>query len=334
MMRRSKLSSELRAAPRENKTYRIDEDRLNLVLSRLPASKIVDLRKSMCRQFIDQIMTEKSSTNSKKLVGRSTASKPVRVLIAALRYGTSIDLCFNPLEGIKIAQAKGFEIRKSRRAMSEDEYTRFITSSVDRDERLSKITPHRIPQTPAYMALYEAGRRREEIVLLEWTSVHLDGDAPTWEFWNTKGIKIAKSSAASNKPERYAIPPRLVPYLRALSALHERRFGREVGPDDRVFLSPKGSPLHGDNLLDDFYEILEAAKIPRLNHRGRSLDLHAARMTVYARGAAKGIPMDQMMKFVGHEDARTALQYYDDPDSLDTQKIAAQLAGMTGSSRP
>jgi hypothetical protein len=50
-------------------------------------------------------------------------------------------------------------------------------------------------------------------------------------------------------------------------------------------------------------------------------------MTVYARGAAAGIPVDQMMTFVGHRDIRTAMRHYRDPNCLDTQRIAARLAG-------
>lgn len=329
LMRSEKLPPELRQTPREYHSYRIDEDRLNMILSRLSVTKVADLRKSTCQSFIDKLMTKKSSTNKEKLVGRTTAGKPVKLLISALRHGASVDLCGNPLEGMEVAEAKGSEIRKSRRAMTAAEYLRFIPASVARDERLCKVIPGRIPQTPAFMALYEAGRRREEIELIEWPSVHLDGDSPTWEFWNTKGSKLAKGSA-SNEPERYAIPPRLVPYLRALKELHERRLDRKVGPGDKVLLSPMGRPLHGDNLRDDFYEILVAADIPRFDHRGRSLDLHAARMTVYARGAAAGIPADQMMTFVGHKDIRTAIGHYRDPDCLDTQRIAAKLAGMTG----
>lgn len=332
LMRRSKLPPDLRNTPREYRSYRIDEDRLNMILSLLPVEMIAKLQKKMCHAFIDKIMTEKSRTNKTKLIGRTTAGKPVRLLIAALRYGASIDLCNNPLDGMEIAEAKGTEIRKSRRAMTAVEYQRFITAAVARDERLSKAIADRIPQTPAYMALYEAGRRREEIELLEWPSVHLDGDSPTWEFWNTKGSKLAKGTA-SNEPERYAIPPKLVPILQSLNSLHERRLDRKVSAGDRVFLSPMGRPLHGDNLRNDFYEILIAADIPRFDHRGRSLDLHAARTTVYARGAAAGIPADQMMTFVGHKDIRTAMRHYRDPDCLDTQRIAAKLAGITTPTR-
>jgi len=327
-MRQSNLPSDARQNPRDNRSYRIDEDRLKMILSRLPVEKVAELRKSMCHAFIDKLMNQRSSTNKKKLLGKTTAGKPVRLLITALRHGASIDLCNNPLEGMEVEDAKGGEIRKSRRAMTNDEYARFIAASVARDERIARLIPDRIPQTPNFMALYEAARRREEIELLQWPSVHLDGESPTWEFWDTKGSKIANGHL-SNEPERYAIPPRLVPYLRALKELHEQRLDRKVGAGDRVFLSPMGRPLHGDNLRDDFYDLLTAADIPRYDHRGRSLDLHAARTTVYARGAAAGIPADQMMTFVGHKDIRTAMRHYRDPDCLDTQRIAAKLAGMT-----
>jgi len=99
-----------------------------------------------------------------------------------------------------------------------------------------------------------------------------------------------------------------------------------VGDGDLVFLSPEGRPLHGENLLGEFYLVLAEAGIPRVDRRGRTLDLHAARTTVYARGAAAGIPVDQMMTFVGHRDIRTAMRHYRDPDATSTQAIAARLA--------
>jgi len=173
------------------------------------------------------------------------------------------------------------------------------------------------------MELYEAGRRREEIASIEWPSVRLEGGSPTWEFHETKGSKL---SATDDGPERYAIPPKLVPCLGALRGLHERRLGRPVGDGDRVFLSPDGRPLIGDNLRRAFYRLLGLAGIPRMDRRGRTLDLHAARTTVYARGAAAGIPVDQMMTFVGHRDIRTAMRHYRDPDATSMQAIAARLA--------
>ena len=175
------------------------------------------------------------------------------------------------------------------------------------------------------MALYEAGRRREEIAALE----HLEGDSPTWEFHETKSSKL---SATDNGPERYAIPPRLLPCLSALRRLHERRLCRPVGDGDRVFLSRRGRLVHGDNLRRGFYRLLQLAGIPRGDHRGRTLDLHAARTTAYARGAAAGIPVDQMMAFVGHRDIRTAMKHYRDPNATNTQAIAAKLAAAAAES--
>jgi len=123
----------------------------------------------------------------------------------------------------------------------------------------------------------------------------MDGRSPrrrraALDFWNTKAQKL--SAAPSSEPESYPIPPAVAEYFMALKGMHERHLGRPVGKGDNTFLSPMGRPLHGDNLRDDFYEILVAADIPRYDHRGRSLDLHAARTTVYARGAEAGIPAD------------------------------------------
>ena len=78
-----------------------------------------------------------------------------------------------------------------------------------------------------------------------------------------------------------------------------------------------------------FHRVLKQETIERLDRRGRSIDLHAARMSVYARGAELGIPTDQMMTFVGHKDIRTAMKHYHDPRATDKRRIAEKLAGMT-----
>jgi len=70
------------------------------------------------------------------------------------------------------------------------------------------------------------------------------------------------------------------------------------------------------------------AEIDRADHRGRTLDLHAARMTVYARGVEAGIPVEEMMTFVGHMDIRTAIRHYRDPNSTNKRRIAEKLAAV------
>jgi integrase len=328
--RRLDLPPQDRQDPRKNMTYRNDEDRLNLIVSSLPVEKVRDLLKGHCHQFVRRMMSEACKNNPLKKRSRSTAVKPVRVLIAALRFAAQRDLCSNPLGGIELGEASGDELRKRRRAMTADEYDRFLKAAVARDLRLARDNPDRVPQAPALLAVYESGRRAREIRLLEWPSVHI-GTSPTWEFHDTKGMKIGK--ARQDQPERYAIPPRVVPYLHALKGLHQRMLGRQVGRGDRVFLSPEGLPLHPENFRDEFYLVLEDAGIERVDHRGRSLDLHAARTTIYARGAELGIPVDQMMVFVGHRDIRTAMRHYHDPNATSTRRIAEALAKL-GRKRP
>jgi integrase len=294
-------------------------------VSALPVELVRDLRKQHCHDFVQAQMAETCKNNPNKKKSGSTAIKPVKVLIAALRCGVQRDLCANPLEGLELGEAGGDELRKKRRAMTDEEYERLLKAAVERDVRLARDNPDRIPQAPGLMAIYESARRATEIRRLEWPSVHL-GVNPTWEFHDTKGMKIGKTR--QSQPERYAIPPKLVPYLHALKGMHQRLLGRQVGRGDRVFLSAEGLPLHPENFRDEFYLILGEAGIERVDHRGWSLDLHAARTTVYARGAALGIPVDQMMVFVGHKDIRTAMKHYHDPNATSTRKIAEKLAGI------
>ncbi len=323
------LPDEIRSEPRKDRTYRNDEDRLNLIVQRLPVQKVCELRKSHCLDFIKKRMTEKSKTNSKKCIGRTTATKPVRLLLCAFNHGMSQDkMTINPLLGLKLTAAKGVEIRKKRRAMTSEDLDLFKAAAVELDvEFQAHDGHHRVPQAPLYLSIYEAGRRLGEMLGLEWRDVHLDDAAPHWDFWDTKGQKLSASD--QSEPEQYPIPPLVLEYIRALKAMHERHFGREMIKGDKVFLSPQFGLLDDANVRRHFDRILKRANIAKKDDRGRSLDIHAARMTVYARGAAAGIPVDQMMSFVGHKDIRTALNHYRDPKSIEKQKIAQKLAYPT-----
>jgi integrase len=184
-----------------------------------------------------------------------------------------------------------------------------------------------LPQAPLYFAIYESGQRLDEMLSLGWADVHLDGDSPHWNFWNTKGQKL--SATPESEPESYPIPPAIAEYIKALKGMHERYLGRPVGKKNTVFLGPKFGELNDSNSRRLFYKILKKEEIDRADHRGRTLDLHAARTTVYARGAEVGIPVDQMMEFVGHRDIRTAMKHYRDPKATNKRRIAEKLAAMS-----
>jgi integrase len=324
----SDLPEELRDEPRADITYRNDDDRLNLIVERLPVEKVSDLRKSHCLEFIKARMTDQLKTNDELKVSRTTATKPVRLLLSALNFAVSQDyLVVNPLLGIKVPKTRAGEIRKIRRSMTIDEYVRFKTAAVEMDmARRAKQAGRFLPQAPLYFAIYESGRRLDEMLSLNWADVYLDGESPHWNFWNTKGQKL--SAVSDSEPESYPIPPTVAEYIKALKGMHERHLGRPVGKDDCVFLGPEFGEMNDSNARKRFYAILATAKIDRADHRGRTLDLHAARTTVYARGAEAGIPVDQMMEFVGHRDIRTAMKHYRDPKATNKRRIAEKLAGL------
>jgi hypothetical protein len=117
--RRSEMREELRNKPRAEITYRNDDDRLSLIAERLPVKKVADLRKSHCLEFITERMKEVLKTNGELKVSRTTATKPVRLLLSALNHAVSQDyLVVNPLLGIRIPKTRSGEIRKIRRAMT------------------------------------------------------------------------------------------------------------------------------------------------------------------------------------------------------------------------
>ena len=332
-MRRDRLPPESRAEPRASRTYRVDEDRLNLILGSLPVVKVKDLTKAMCLEFVSDQMARPSKTNAKRLLGRTTASKPVLLLVTALRWAASQDMCANPLLGLVVPAARGREIRKRRRAMTGGEWERFQEAALAHDVECARMFgPDRVPQAPLYLSIFCSGRRLGEMTGLEWPDALLGADPPSWRFWDTKGRKL--SAKDDGEPETYPIPPQVVAQVRALKARHEELLGRRPRPGDRVFVSPEGSPLRPDNVRRTFHRLLGLAGIEKADDRGRTLDLHAARTTVYARAAEAGIPVDQAMEFVGHKDIRTALKHYRDPRAINKRRIAETLARLARVEKP
>ena len=332
-MRRDRLPPESRAEPRSNRTYRVDEDRLDLIVKTLPVEKVKDLTKQACLEFISDQMARPSRTNPKRLVGRTTASKPVLLLVTALRWAASQDMCANPLLGLVVPAARGREVRKRRRAMTTQEWERFKDAVTAHDvECVRMFGPDRVPQAPLYLSIFCSGRRLGEMASLEWPDVLLGADPPSWRFWDTKGRKL--SAKDDGEPETYPIPPQVVAQVRALKARHEELLGRRPRHGDRVFVSPEGSPLRPDNVRRTFNRLLGLAGIEKADDRGRTLDLHAARTTVYARAAEAGIPVDQAMEFVGHKDIRTALKHYRDPRAINKRRIAETLARLARGEKP
>ncbi len=326
--RRASLPEAMRASPRKEISYRNDEDRLNMIAERLPVALVFDLRKAHCMEFVKQRMREKSGNNPKKKVGRVTAGKPVKVLLAALNHAVTEDvLPHHPLEGLRLPKPKPEEIRKKRRAMTPAEYGRFKQAAVELDVEFQALNSgiRRVPQALLYLAIFESGRRLGEMLDLEWCDVRLHGESASWDFWDTKGQKL--SPTASGEPENYPIPPTVVEYLRALKAMHERHLGRPVGKGDRVFVGPCHGGLSPRNALRHFYRILRRAGIQRADARGRTVDQHSARMFAYSRGSAAGIELADMMSWVGHRDIRTAMRYRDER-AVQKKMIAEKLAGL------
>jgi len=228
--RRSAISDNCRVPPRENDNIRNDEYQLNMILNRLPVDSIADLRKFHYLEFIECRMHEKSKTNGALLVSRTTALRPVKLLLTALNFAVSQDyLLANPLMGIRVRRTHTMEIRKKRRAMTVNEYVRFKAAAVSLDGDVQTMRRvFRVPQAPLYLSIFESGRRLSEMLSLEWPDVQLDTHLPCWNFWHTKGQKL--SQLAGIEPEVYPIPPALVACVRELKALHERHLERQVGP--------------------------------------------------------------------------------------------------------
>ena len=127
----------------------------------------------------------------------------------------------------------------------------------------------------------------------------------------------------------------LVDELRGLLATQHRVLGRAPRKDDPVFLTPRGKAWASDtgNVRRLLEPILKAAGIERKNERGEHVDVHSLRHTSATRLARAGWPMAKLQRFMGHQDPRTTLRYYDHLEVDDLEQALDLVPDLTSVAR-
>jgi integrase len=253
----------------------------------------------------------------------TTANHKIDTVRSMLGWAVKVGLIAeNPLAHIpRLPQPERTRVHK-RRAMTEDEITRFLEAAREDDrtslERRSHPgkrrgrpgEPHwplrrlgiRIPQAPMWRAFLECGCRYGELTRAMWADVDLD----------RRTLFLRSEHTKSGRSRQIPMLDGLVAELRELREIEAQALRRPVMPSDRIFMSPEACawPIATRTAMRIFDRVLEAAGIDRLDHQGRKLDIHALRHTAASRLLRRGVPLQKVQHLLGHADARMTSRIY------------------------
>jgi integrase len=227
----------------------------------------------------------------------------------------------NPIEHVARLPETEEHKKYKRRALSEDEITRFLAASEADDEDCALIWNYeRVPQSPMWLALLETGARYGELRQATWGDVDFGRGLLTLRAENTKARK------------KRVIPLRagLLERLRALRVLHETIHGRLPNVTDHVFLAPEGAPHRrpSNNANRVLRRLLERAGIERVDADGRKIDVHSLRHTFASRLARSNVSLFQAQKLLGHSDPKLTSRAYAHVDAEDLRPAIDALPEM------
>lgn len=164
-----------------------------------------------------------------------------------------------------------------------------------------------------YKVLVLTGPRRGELVSLIVAQLRLDGRTPFVEL----------DAADEKNREGSAVAIRADPRQWLADRAEARRLGKPIPArlDD-------STPLFNvpANLLRTFDRDLKAAKIPKRDDRGRTLDVHALRHTFGTLLSKGGVSLRAARAAMRHSDPKLTANVYTDPRLLD---VAGALHSLT-----
>jgi integrase len=215
----------------------------------------------------------------------------------------------NPLADLKKLPVRERDLRKRRRALTEDEIQRLVATARKDDEEKLASGARAVPQLPLLLGLLYSGARRGELVATRWR--HWEFNVPS-EF--VEGAAEVRLTKTKNAKERIVpVPEVAAREILALLPYHEKVYGRKPTEHDLVFLSARGKPYHGAKNPDRTTRLLrrwlEQAGIPR-DLDGLTIDTHALRTTYATRMAEAGVELGERQALLGHSDPRVTERHY------------------------
>jgi integrase len=226
--------------------------------------------------------------NTCGLTGKTTND----LLAAAMTFFEWLEhqrmLMQNPLKYAERVDTRGKA--QYRRALAEEEVRRLIETA----PRLRSIV---------YLMAVYTGLRRNELNLLKWGDLHLDGTRP---------IVCAPASITKNKKEaRLPLRPEVVDALRSIRP-------PDAAPFQWVFHNhvPR---------VRTFQKDLSRAGIVFVDDSGRRIDFHSLRVTFCTLLAKSGVPLAEAMKLMRHSDPKLTMGLYLDASQLELNSSLSTL---------
>jgi len=276
-------------------------------------------------------------------LARATVNSGLVALSGMLRWAVSTGrIAENPLRSLKVLRTGRAFQKRPRRALTEVEVERFLRAAYDADDKAADYTAaiktisggtqpkeyaarerrQRVPQAPLLRFLIESGARWSEARQITWA----DLDAERCR------VTLRPATTKNRRGRVLPLKPSMVEELQGLLAAHHAVLGRAPTRDGLVLLTPRGKAWREDtgNVRRLLNPIWEAAKIPKRDEQGESVDIHSLRHTAATRLARAGWPMALLQKFMGHADARTTMGYY---DHLAVDDLEAALVALPEVSR-
>jgi integrase len=245
----------------------------------------------------------------------------------------------NPLEHIHKANEEE-DIRKQRRALTEDEMIRLLEFAKRRPIHAAKVIArgkrkgqHVAELGDRYRAMLErkgaeralmyktlvlTGLRAGELRRLRWCDVMID--SPAGRDRRGKPLFKIKLPATTTKAKRIQTLT-----LRADLAAELRTWRDESGPKsttDLVFRVPT-------DLLRRLKKDLTAAGIPYCDEEGRTVDVHALRHTKATWMAMAGVPIRKAQEEMRHSTIMLTMKVYTDVRLLDDGEAVGALPSLS-----
>ena len=227
-------------------------------------------------------------------------------------------LAVNPFAKMKKAKPKA-DPRRPRRALTEDEFRRLAEAALKAPRRppsRRRANPGAKPLRPEeklsgaeraelYLVLVGTGLRIGELADILARDVLLGGKVPH--------IHIRPDVGKGRKEANIPLRGDLVELLRT------RLEGRS--PMDHVFDVPA-------DLIKRFNADCKRAGIPKINDRGKSVDLHSLRMTFNTWLAKSGVAPRVAQALMRHEDINLTMNVYTDTALFDLVTAVESLPAM------
>lgn len=275
-------------ARRLSANYRRETERhLRRAVAELNASRLADLSRAKVEAWLRRLLAIQQRADAPPVLAAIRTRNAYRDDLA-----TFVEWCrvagrcaTNPLADLPKPSAKS-DRKRPRRALTRPEFARLCAAA----------TPER---AELYRVLLLTGLRVNELRTLTVGRLDLDATPPV--------IGLDAKIDKSRRGDEVVVAAELVPILRRHAA------GKRQG--DRLLVVPGSflARLNGD---------LRRAGIPKVDGRGRTVDLHGMRRTLATWLAADGVAPKIAQRILRHRDLRMTLDVYTDPD------VAASAAAL------